>query len=1064
MFIKEVNITGFRSYREATIVDHFSPKHNVIVGRNGSGKSNFFFAIQFVLSDEFSHLRLEQRQGLLHEGTGPRVMSAKVEIVFDNTDNRIPSEANEVRLVRQIGAKKDQYFLDGKTITRSDVVNLMESAGFSRSNQYYIVKQGKINELATSPDSYRLKLLREIAGTRVYDERKDESLQILRDTEGKREKIEGLLKYIEDRLKTLEEEKEELKEYQKWDKMKRSLEYTMYDHELRDTRKKLDKLAEQREEISSKQSQCAGELVVAQNTVNRVTAQQRKLDARFKGLKEERETLSAEQTERFQRKTQLELDIKDLKEEVVRERTGRDNAENDLDQLKSDISEKEERLGEVVPRYNNLQQEESKTLTDLRIREQRCKELYAKQGHKDQFRNEEERDKWLNKEIRFFERQLGETRDQIDGLARELATEEASDNDAKSKAVEMQQAIQENTKKMDDCSAAHSKLKKEREEMNAHRQDLYRQEQTAQQNINAVNEELYQNDCRIRELSSKPLMKGYDSVHRVLDHFRNNNDDGRHNAVLDGYHGCMIENFTCDNIYFQAVEVTAGNRLFYHVVATDRIATKLLKEINNQRLPGEVNFMPLNRISERERRYPENPDVRPMIQVIKYEPEMANVMRQVYGRTLIVRNMETGTKLAKAENIDCVTLEGDQIGRRGTLTGGYQDVKRSRLELQQHRLQMEEQKAELNEKLAEIRRQLTQVEGRVQAKTTEYNELDAQLNQAKFTHQQITERKRDEAQRINQNARNREPKKAQLLQLESRLREIEARKENYQKQLNTPLLSQLSAEEQDEVAAIQTEIKELKKKLDRVTKERATLEVEKNKLDNQLQTNLLRKRESLQAKIQDITIEEKRHTLETQQSELQTVNQRLNEIGKRLAEVEEDCTEYDEEKEKLMRELEDVQEQQKDLETQVSEFSKQSDAIVTKQSILLAKREESMKKVRELGSLPADAFDKFQNLSLKQLGKKLNECLNELKKYENVNKKALDQFVSASEQKEDLTKRKDEQDRNHKAIMDLINVLDHRKYEAIQLTFKQVSKNFEDVFKKLVPDGHARLIMQTGDG
>uniref|UniRef100_A0A914V1A5 Uncharacterized protein n=1 Tax=Plectus sambesii TaxID=2011161 RepID=A0A914V1A5_9BILA len=157
-------------------------------------------------------------------------------------------------------------------------------------------------------------------------------------------------------------------------------------------------------------------------------------------------------------------------------------------------------------------------------------------------------------------------------------------------------------------------------------------------------------------------------------------------------------------------------------------------------------------------------------------------------------------------------------------------------------------------------------------------------------------------------------------------------------------------------------------------------------------------------------------------------------------------------------------EQQKDLETQVSEFSKQSDAIVTKQSILLAKREESMKKVRELGSLPADAFDKFQNLSLKQLGKKLNECLNELKKYENVNKKALDQFVSASEQKEDLTKRKDEQDRNHKAIMDLINVLDHRKYEAIQLTFKQVSKNFEDVFKKLVPDGHARLIMQTGDG
>lgn len=47
-------------------------------------------AIQFVLSDEFSHLRPEQRQALLHEGTGPRVVTAYVEIIFDNTDNRLP--------------------------------------------------------------------------------------------------------------------------------------------------------------------------------------------------------------------------------------------------------------------------------------------------------------------------------------------------------------------------------------------------------------------------------------------------------------------------------------------------------------------------------------------------------------------------------------------------------------------------------------------------------------------------------------------------------------------------------------------------------------------------------------------------------------------------------------------------------------------------------------------------------------------------------------------------------------------------------------------------------------
>ena len=47
-------------------------------------------AIQFVLSDEFSHLRPDQRQALLHEGTGPRVISAYVEIIFDNSDGRLP--------------------------------------------------------------------------------------------------------------------------------------------------------------------------------------------------------------------------------------------------------------------------------------------------------------------------------------------------------------------------------------------------------------------------------------------------------------------------------------------------------------------------------------------------------------------------------------------------------------------------------------------------------------------------------------------------------------------------------------------------------------------------------------------------------------------------------------------------------------------------------------------------------------------------------------------------------------------------------------------------------------
>lgn len=60
-----------------------------------------------------------------------------------------------------------------------------------------------------------------MAGTRVYDEKKEESLKLFHETEGKLQKSETLLGFMEERLKKLEEEKEDLKEYQKWDRMKR---------------------------------------------------------------------------------------------------------------------------------------------------------------------------------------------------------------------------------------------------------------------------------------------------------------------------------------------------------------------------------------------------------------------------------------------------------------------------------------------------------------------------------------------------------------------------------------------------------------------------------------------------------------------------------------------------------------------------------------------------------------------------------------------------------------------------------------------------------------------------
>ena len=80
MHIKRVVIKGFKSYRDEIVVGPLSPHHNVILARNGAGKSNIFHAIRFLISD--FNLSQRERLDLLHQGS-QRVLSAFVEITFE---------------------------------------------------------------------------------------------------------------------------------------------------------------------------------------------------------------------------------------------------------------------------------------------------------------------------------------------------------------------------------------------------------------------------------------------------------------------------------------------------------------------------------------------------------------------------------------------------------------------------------------------------------------------------------------------------------------------------------------------------------------------------------------------------------------------------------------------------------------------------------------------------------------------------------------------------------------------------------------------------------------------
>lgn len=77
-----------------------------------------------------------------------------------------------------------------------------------------------------------------------------------------------------------------------------------------------------------------------------------------------------------------------------------------------------------------------------------------------------------------------------------------------------------------------------------------------------------------------------------------------------------------------------------------------------------------------------------------------------------------------------------------------------------------------------------------------------------------------------------------------------------------------------------------------------------------------------------------------------------------------------------------------------------------------------------------------------------------------MNKKAFEQYNNFTNQRETLTKRRKELDSSQSSIEELVSVLDQRKDEAIERTFKQVSKEFASIFERLVPAGRGRLVIQ----
>lgn len=124
-------------------------------------------------------------------------------------------------------------------------------------------------------------------------------------------------------------------------------------------------------------------------------------------------------------------------------------------------------------------------------------------------------------------------------------------------------------------------------------------------------------------------------------------------------------------------------------------------------------------------------DAIPMVTKLRYDEKYDKAMKYIFGKTLICRNLDVATKLARSTGLDCVTLEGDQVSSKGSLTGGYFNSSRSRLEMQKTRTELMEQIRECEQELHTLREELRNTENHINGLVSEMQKTETKNSKSK---------------------------------------------------------------------------------------------------------------------------------------------------------------------------------------------------------------------------------------------------------------------------------------------------------------------------------------------
>ncbi len=383
MFLKRIEMQGFKSFADKTIISFDNPITGV-VGPNGCGKSNITDAVRWVLGEQSAKsMRGEKMNDVIFAGSADRrkVNMAEVTLVFDNSNHILNSEKEEIEVTRRLfrDSGDAEYLIDHNNVRLKDVVDLFLDTGLGKDS-LSIISQGTVVSFADAKPIERRGIFEEAAGVAKYKKRKLESLSKLERTKDNLERSTDILNELEKQVSPLKRQAHKAEIYREKKARLEEIEITVLVNEIDEANKEIAEINKTLFDLDSKATMFSTDIQISEAKISEAKKLISNLDREIQTLQDELmsnfndvSALESRKTELDERRKYIvetgdnEAKAKEMKQLVEAARLEFEDRKGRLDKLNAEIQLYSEQLNlaasNIIDKSTALDQAENRLRT-----------------------------------------------------------------------------------------------------------------------------------------------------------------------------------------------------------------------------------------------------------------------------------------------------------------------------------------------------------------------------------------------------------------------------------------------------------------------------------------------------------------------------------------------------------------------------------------------------------------------------------------------------------------------------------------------------------------------------